>query len=44
VLDLPAGVQTVTLIIDRSRRTENVRLELDDVAGSPARVAVVGGK
>jgi hypothetical protein len=44
VLDLKAGVQTVTLIIDRSRRTEDVRVELDDVPNSPARVTVVGGK
>ena len=40
VLDLKAGVQTVTLVIDRSKRTDDVRVELDDVAGSPARVDV----
>ncbi len=44
VLDLKAGVQTVTVILDRSKRTEDVRIELDDAAGSPARVSVVGGK
>jgi putative heme-binding domain-containing protein len=44
VLDLKSGVQTLTLIIDRSKRTEDVRVELDDVANSPARVAIVGGK
>lgn len=44
LLDLKAGVQTVTVMIDRSKRTEDVRIELDDVAGSPARVAVLGGK
>jgi putative heme-binding domain-containing protein len=44
LLDLKTGVQTVTLIIDRSKRTEDVRIELDDVAGSPARVSVLGGK
>ena len=44
LLDLKTGVQTVTLLIDRSKRTEDVRIELDDVTGSPARVAVVGGK
>lgn len=44
VLDLKAGVQTVTVLIDRSKRTEDVRVELDDVDKSPARVAVVGGK
>jgi putative heme-binding domain-containing protein len=44
VLDLAPGVRTVTLVIDRAKRTEDVRVELDDVPGSPARVSVVGGK
>jgi putative heme-binding domain-containing protein len=44
VLDLKAGVQTVTVLIDRSKRTDDLRVELDDVANSPARVSVVGGK
>jgi putative heme-binding domain-containing protein len=44
ILDLKAGVQTLTLIIDRSKRTEDVRVELDDVPNSPARVSVIGGK
>ncbi|WP_227254622.1 PVC-type heme-binding CxxCH protein [Frigoriglobus tundricola] len=44
LLDLKAGVQTVTILIDRSKRTDEVRVELDDVEKSPARVAVVGGK
>jgi putative heme-binding domain-containing protein len=44
LLDLKAGMQTVTVIIDRSKRTEDLRVELDDVKDSPARVAVVGGK
>jgi len=44
LLDLKTGLQTVTVMIDRSKRTEDVRIELDDVTGSPARVAVVGGK
>ncbi len=44
LLDLKLGVQTVTVMIDRSKRTEDVRIELDDVTGSPARVAVLGGK
>ncbi|HEX4612791.1 MAG TPA: PVC-type heme-binding CxxCH protein [Urbifossiella sp.] len=43
-LDLPAGVQTVTVVIDRAKRTDDLRVELVDVAGSPARAAVVGGK
>ncbi len=44
VLDLKTGVQTITLILDRSKRTEDVRVELDDVPNSPARVAILGGK
>ena len=44
VLDLKTGVQTVTVLIDRSKRTEDLRIELEDVADSPARVSVVGGK
>jgi hypothetical protein len=43
-LTLKAGVQTLTLVIDRTKRDADVRVELDDVPGSPARVAVVGGK
>ncbi|MDB5312555.1 MAG: sorbosone dehydrogenase [Gemmataceae bacterium] len=44
VIDLKPGVQTLSLVVDRSKRTEDVRVELDDVPGSPARVSVVGGK
>ncbi len=44
VLDLPTGLQTVTVVFDRSQRSDGVRVELDDVPGSLARVAVVGGK
>ena len=44
LLDLKAGVQTVTILIDRSKRTDDLRVELEDVEKSPARVAVVGGK
>jgi putative heme-binding domain-containing protein len=44
VLDLKTGVQTITLILDRSKRTEDVRMELDDVPNSPARVTILGGK
>jgi putative heme-binding domain-containing protein len=44
ILDLKTGVQTVTILIDRSKRTDDVRIELDDVEKSPARVNVVGGK
>jgi putative heme-binding domain-containing protein len=44
VLDLPAGLHTLTFAVDRSRRREGLRGELDDVPGSPARVRVLGGK
>jgi putative heme-binding domain-containing protein len=43
-LDLKTGTVTVTVVVDRAKRTDDLRVELDDVAGSPARVAVVGGK
>jgi putative heme-binding domain-containing protein len=45
LLDLKAGIQTITVLIDRSRRlTEDLRVELEDVDKSPARVSVVAGK
>jgi putative heme-binding domain-containing protein len=44
VLDVKPGTQTFTLVIDRAKRTDDVRVELDDVPGSPARATVVGGK
>ena len=44
ILDLKAGLLTLTLIVDRSRRDDGIRIELDDVPNSPARVAIVGGK
>ncbi len=43
-LDLKPGLQSLTLVIDRTKRTEDVRVELEDVPNSPARVSVVGGK
>ncbi len=43
-LDLKVGIVTVTLVVDRAKRTDDLRVELDDVAGSPARVNVLGGK
>jgi len=43
-LDLKVGVATVTIVVDRAKRTDDLRVELDDVPNSPARVAVVGGK
>ena len=43
-LDLKVGVATVTIVVDRAKRTDDLRVELDDVPGSPARVSVIGGK
>jgi putative heme-binding domain-containing protein len=43
-VSLKVGVQTLTLVIDRTKRDADLRVELDDVPNSPARVAVVGGK
>ena len=37
-------VDTLTFLIDRSKRTADLRVELEDAPGSPARAAVVGGK
>ena len=44
VLDLPTGLHTLTVAVDREQRKEALHVELEDVAGSPARVRVVGGK
>jgi len=43
-LDVKLGVQTLTLVIDRTKRTEDVRVELEDIPNSQGRVSVVGGK
>ena len=43
-LDLAAGAHALTFALDRTARNEPLRVELDDVAGSAARVRVVGGK
>jgi putative heme-binding domain-containing protein len=44
VVDLPAGVHTLTFAIDLGKRRQGLRCELVDVSGSKARVRVVGGK
>jgi putative heme-binding domain-containing protein len=44
VLDLGVGAHSLTFALDRAVRGEPLRVELDDVPGSPARVRVVGGK
>ncbi|MBY0525552.1 MAG: HEAT repeat domain-containing protein [Gemmataceae bacterium] len=43
-LDLKPGVHTLTLALDLEKRRDGLRLELDDVPNSPARVRIVGGK
>ena len=42
--EVPMGQVAVTMIVDRLKRTGDVKLELTDVPGSMARVKVVGGK
>jgi putative heme-binding domain-containing protein len=41
---VPVGQVAVTMIVDRLKRTSDIKLELTDVPGSLARVKVVGGK
>jgi hypothetical protein len=41
---LPTGVHTVTLARDRARRRAGVRIEREEVSGSPAQVSWVVGK
>jgi putative heme-binding domain-containing protein len=44
ILDVPAGLHTLTFAVDLAARREGLRCELEDVAGSPARVRIIGGK
>ncbi len=44
IVDLPKGTQTLLFAIDRSKRKEPLRVEVEDVADSAARVTVIGGK
>ncbi len=43
-LKLEAGMHTLTFRIDRSVRKDGLKVELEDVPGSPARARLVGGK
>ncbi|WZO99938.1 c-type cytochrome [Isosphaeraceae bacterium EP7] len=43
-LDLPAGVRTLTIGVDLQKRLTPVRVELEEVAASPARAQFVLGK
>ncbi|HTU24240.1 MAG TPA: PVC-type heme-binding CxxCH protein [Pirellulales bacterium] len=42
-LDLATGTHTVTMVVEPAK-LESLRVELADVAGSPAQVQIVGGK
>jgi putative heme-binding domain-containing protein len=44
VLDLKAGMQALTFGVDLTKRKDGLRVELEDVPGSPARVSIVSGK
>jgi putative heme-binding domain-containing protein len=44
VVDLKPGLQALTFSVDLNKRRDALRLELEDVAGSPARVNIVNGK
>jgi putative heme-binding domain-containing protein len=43
-LNLTAGTHAVTVAVEWQKRTKPLRIELDEVPGSPARVRLVGGK
>ena len=43
-IELAFGVQTITLVIDRAKRQEDLRIELEEIPNSPARARVTGGK
>ena len=43
-LNLTAGTHTVTVAVEWAKRSKPLRVELDEVPGSPARVRLVGGK
>lgn len=43
-LDLKMGLQNLTFIVDYDNRDDGLRVELEDVAGSPAKATIVNGK
>jgi hypothetical protein len=43
-VNLATGPHTLTAILDLGQRKDGLRLEEDDVPGSPARLNLVGGK
>jgi putative heme-binding domain-containing protein len=44
VVDLKPGLLPITFAVDLNKRKDPLRVELEDVAGSPARVNIVNGK
>ncbi|WP_020475306.1 PVC-type heme-binding CxxCH protein [Zavarzinella formosa] len=44
ILDLKVGLQNLTFGVDYDNRVDGLRVELDDVPGSPVKVAIVNGK
>ena len=42
--DAKSGTTVITVVVDRTKRKADLKCELVDVADSPARVAIVGGK
>jgi hypothetical protein len=44
VFDLAAGRHVVTLAVSQAKQTQPLRVELQDVEGSPAQAQLVGGK
>jgi putative heme-binding domain-containing protein len=43
-IDLTAGIHTITVAVDAGSAAADLRCDVEDIPGSPARVAVVGGK
>lgn len=44
LMELPLGVHTLTLAVERDERNEELRIQLGDVSGSKASMQIVGGK
>ncbi len=44
ILDLPSGITNLTFGIEPNKRKDNLRIEVEDVAGSPGRAQPVNGK
>ena len=44
ILNLTAGLHTVTISVKLDERKDPLRVEMDEVKDSPARVRIVGGR